>query len=145
MPSSLSLVPAAALVAALLVPLPAWSQFRFSGSSSSSSSSTSTSVELVALTATSNTIAGPGAFSEDRTDPQQNTIYEVFGGASADVCLTLQNRGRLGEVKTIVDGAEVGDAVKPGRTRARCFAAPTSIELACTSTTCAAVWRIDGI
>jgi hypothetical protein len=102
-------------------------------------------VELVVLTATANTIAGPAAFRDDRNDPAQNAIYQVFGGAAVDVCLTLQNRGRLGDVRTLVDGAEVGDAVKPGRTRARCFAAPASIELACTSSTCDAVWRIDGI
>jgi len=151
MRNPLSLALAAGLALALLVPLPAWSQFRYIGSSgssssgSSSSTSTSTAVEPVALTATSNTIAGPGAFSDDRTSPEQNAIYQVFGGAAVDVCLTLQNRGRFGDVQTSVDGAEVGDAVRPGRTRARCFASPSSIELACTSSSCDAVWRIDAI
>ena len=138
---------AGCLALALILPLEAWSQFRFIGSSgSSSSSSSSTSVELVSLGATSNTIAGPGSFTDDRANPEQNTIYQVFGGAAVDVCLTILNRGRLGDVQTIVDGVEVGDVVKPRRTRARCFAAPTSIELGCRSGgTCDAVWRIDAI
>jgi hypothetical protein len=138
---------AAALTATLGLPGNAWSQFRFrSATTNTTSGSTSTdTVALVALGASSNTIAGPANFTDDTTNPEQNVIYETFGGAAVDVCLTVQNRGQLGDVKTVVDGAEIGDKIRPRRTRSRCFTAPTSIELRCTSSLCDAVWRIDAI
>ncbi len=135
---------AGSLLVALLLPAHAWSQFTFKSSTSTQTTAASQAkVELVALASSSRTIAGPGNFTDDTTNPEQNVIYEVFGGAAVDVCLTIQNRGQLGDVRTIVDGVETGDRIKPRRTRARCFTAPSTIELGCTSSLCNALWRID--
>ena len=149
---------AASLAAILLLPNEAWSQFRsvFSTSTTSptvtggssdgdSSADASAAASLVAISATSSTIAGPGRFTPDTTDFSQNVIYEVFGAAAVDVCMTIDNVGRVGEVRTIVDGFEVGTRIRVGRTRSRCFAAPQRIELRCTNTLCEALWRIDAL
>lgn len=144
---SLGALLAAALTATLGLPGDAWSQFTFRSATknTSSGSSSTNSVELIALGASSNTIAGPANFTNDTTNPEQNVIYETFGGVAVDVCMTVQNRGQIGDVKTVVDGTETGDRIRPRRTRSRCFTAPTSIELRCTSALCDAVWRIDAI
>jgi hypothetical protein len=140
---SLGALLAAVLMAALWLPANAWSQFVFR--SVSTTSSATQNVALVEISGTANTIAGPGNFTNDTANPEQNVIYETFGGVAVDVCLTIQNRGRLGDVKTLVDGSETGDKIKPQRTRSRCFTAPTSIELSCTSSLCDAIWRIDSV
>jgi hypothetical protein len=136
---------AAALLAALWLPGNAWSQFIFHSVTSTTPTTATTRVALVEITGTANTVAGPGNFTNDIANPEQNVIYETFGGLAADVCLTLQNRGLVGDVKTIVNGADTGDKIRPQRTRSRCFTAPTSIELSCTSAVCDAIWRIDAI
>lgn len=136
---------AAALVAALWLPGNAWSQFSFRSAATTTPSAATTRVTLVEITGTANTVAGPGSFTNDIANPEQNVIYETFGGLAVDVCLTLQNRGSIGDVKTIVNGSDTGDRIRPQRTRSRCFTAPTSIELSCTSAVCDAIWRIDAI
>ncbi len=150
MRSSRSLILAAGLVGclavALALPPAAWSQFSGGFNNTGTTSFTRTlNVRLADVEATSNTIAGPGAFTEDRNNPDQNVIYEVFGAAAVNVCMTLQNRGRQGDVTAVVDGAPIDARVRPRRTRTLCFDTPSSIELSCSTSLCDALWRIDAI
>ena len=94
---------------------------------------------LELLSAGSNTIAGPGTFTEDSND--RGEIYQVVSGAPVDVCITVRNVGAV-RVEIKAD-AEPSVDVRRDTTVARCFGAPQAIELKCNGSRCSAVWRID--
>jgi hypothetical protein len=95
------------------------------------------------LTATNNTIAGPGTSAIAIGGSEQ-----VFSHPSAnDVCVTVANTGKVPVGVSITGASSASTSVPAGGTKTVCSDDTTAIDLTCgeESNDCAAQWRVDEI
>jgi hypothetical protein len=92
------------------------------------------------LTATNNTIAGPGSTTVDAEGTER--IFSHPG--ASDVCVTVVNTGK-GPVDVDITGASSATVSVPTRSsKAVCSDDTTAIDLTCgAGASCAAQWRVD--
>ena len=89
------------------------------------------------LPATGKTIGGPGGATVDSID---NTLWEIKGGATRDICVTLKNEA------SVSSRIEVNSAileVPPGETRTLCGEGKTRFWSNCFDEACRIQWRVD--
>lgn len=94
------------------------------------------------LTATNNTIAGPGATSLDSGGSEQ--VFSHPAGTS-DVCVTVVNTGKAPVGVSITGDSSASTSVPVGGAKAVCSDDTTAIDLSCgeEANACSAQWRVD--
>ena len=93
------------------------------------------------LTATNNTLAGPGA-----TSLEAGSSDEVFSHPTgSDVCVTVANNGKVPVGVSITGASSASTTVAVGGTKAVCSDDTTAIDITCGEETngCTAEWRVD--
>lgn len=94
------------------------------------------------LTATNNTVAGPGSASVAAGDSQR--VFSHPG--TADVCVTVANAGKVSIEVSITGETSAATDVPAGGSLAVCSKDTSAIDLNCTGeSACAAQWRVDDI
>lgn len=97
--------------------------------------------KTASLTATNNTIAGPGSASLDVGSSE--TVFSHPTGS--DVCVTVVNTGKSSVGVSITGVSSASTSVPVGGSKGVCSDDTTAIDLSCGEETsgCAAQWRVD--